>query len=297
MSADRVDKGWQKTGLGAYSTSAILATLAHYGLRVDEPGYKAISEGRYPLQVAHDWHQSWKGKGQFAKFPYAAALELFKRTWPDRPSPMQVTEALAQLLTAVIQKLEGKRDDTAEAFAKMRELRPKLPTSNEELEHLMDEVVIQLGEGGSRAFDELAERLAKAGHLPEAKEFAQLEEALVPDRRGVASSLVRAVAGEQDEAKRELSAVLKDGQRSEETRVMALDALIHLEAHPEATTAAEAMLAHAEKGEDFHVGLAVCERLGYLYEKQQLWTELEALAARAKALANAHGRAHPHHRH
>lgn len=37
--ADRVDKSWKDKGLGAFSTQAILGTLAHYGVALDEGGF------------------------------------------------------------------------------------------------------------------------------------------------------------------------------------------------------------------------------------------------------------------
>ena len=294
--ADRVDKGWQKQGLDQYSTEAILGTLAHYGVSTDETAFKSNTEKQYPLQVAHDWHQTWKGTGQFSKFPYAAASELFKRAWPDRLAPMDLALAVADLLGALEALLRDAPDaPVGPSFEKVNALKAKLPTEADALENLMDEVVVQLGEEGSRAFDELGERLAKEGHVDDAKDFAALEETLLPERRGIASAVVRAAAGEKDAAVADVEAVLADSSRPDESRVMALDALIHFEVWPKAQSTAESMLDAAEKAEDFHLGLALCERLGFLYEKQQKWTELEALSKRARALADAHDKAHPHH--
>lgn len=297
MAADRVDKQWQKAGLEKYSTEAILGTLAHYGVSADEASFKELTREKYPLQVAHDWHGSWKGTGQFSKFPYAAASELFKRAWPDRLAPMDLALALAGLIEALQNLLDEVPDaPVGPAFEKVNALRPRLP-EGEALENLMNEVVIQLGEEGAERFDELAERLAKEGHVDDARDFAQLEEALLPERRGISTAVVHAAAGEKDQAIAQVEAVLADAGRSTESRVMAVDALIHFEDLPKATAAAEALLETAEKAQDFHLGLAVCERLGFLYEKQEKWQELEALSKRAQALADAHDKAHPEHAH
>lgn len=297
MAAERVDKQWQKGGLEQYSTQAIVGTLAHYGVTVDEASFKELTREEYPLQVAHDWHAAWKGTGQFSKFPYAAASELFKRAWPDRLAPLDLALALAGLIDALEKLLDGAPDaPVGAAFEKVNALRPKLP-AGEALENLMNEVVIQLGEEGAETFDELAERLSKEGHLDDARDFAALEEALLPERRGISTAVVSAAAGEKDHAISQVEAVLADAARSHESQVMAVDALIHFEDLPKATTAAEALLVKAEQKQDFHLGLAVCERLGFLYEKGEQWKELEALSQRARSLADAHEKAHPDHAH
>lgn len=298
MASDRVDKSWQKNGLEKYSNEAILGTLAHYGIQTDEAAFRELTRDKYPLQVAAEWHEGgWKGTGQFSRFPYSAATELFRRMWPERLVPHTFAKALAELvnvLMAKVQKRSGGADAGA-AFEGVQALEPKLPREPEALGNLMDEAVMQLGEEGAKAFDELAENLAKAGHKEEARRFAELEERLLPERRGVATALVRAVSGEGEAAAKDLEAILNDEGRSDESRVMALDTLIHLGAYPQATVAAQKMLDKAEQTQDFHLGLGLCERLGYLLEQMERWADLEALAGRARALADAHDAAHPHH--
>ena len=40
MSTDRVDKAWQRKGLKDYSTEAIIGTLGHYGIQVNEADFR-----------------------------------------------------------------------------------------------------------------------------------------------------------------------------------------------------------------------------------------------------------------
>lgn len=295
--ADRVDKSWQKKGLEGFSTPAIIATLQHYGVQVDDAAFRELTKDSYPLQVANDWHGQWKGTGQFSKFPYAAATELYKRAWPERLAPADFAKALADLLRALQALLnEAPNPPVAAGFEKVASLRERVP-KGDALQNFMDEVIIQLGDGGARAFDELAEQLARDGHVEQANAFAALEEQLLPDRRGIASAVVQAVVGDSAAALQSLEAIAQDEGRTDESRVVALDALIHLDAFEPATRSAEPLLQRAEKADDFHLGLALCERLAYLLEKQEKWTELQALADRAKTLADAHDRAHPHHAH
>ena len=80
-------------------------------------------------------------------------------------------------------------------------------------------------------------------------------------------------------------------------RLLATDALIHLEAYPEATTAARALLAGAEEAKDYHLALDLCARLEHVYKQANDRTALAALAKQQKALEAAHDAAHPGHRH
>ena len=73
MSADRVDKQWKERGLEQYSTQAIIGSLNHYGVTVDEAGFRQLAAERYPLEIAGTWRGTWKGKGQFLQLPYVAA--------------------------------------------------------------------------------------------------------------------------------------------------------------------------------------------------------------------------------
>ena len=94
----RVDKQWKDKGLTGYSTEAILGTLGHYGITLDEAGYKAFAADKFPLEIAVEWKGQWKGTGQFAAYPYAAANELFGRLLPEKPAPMKTAHIVLDLI-------------------------------------------------------------------------------------------------------------------------------------------------------------------------------------------------------
>jgi len=48
MSDTRVDKQWQSKGLASYPTGAILGTLAHYGIGIDEAAFTQDASKRFP---------------------------------------------------------------------------------------------------------------------------------------------------------------------------------------------------------------------------------------------------------
>src|SRR5579871_6245201 len=75
MADARVDKAWIAKGLQDYPTEAILGTLKHYGAETDEATFKKLAQDKFPIGIAEEWHKSWKGTGQFSKFPAAAAEE------------------------------------------------------------------------------------------------------------------------------------------------------------------------------------------------------------------------------
>src|SRR5690349_2309717 len=106
MSQERVDKGWQKQGLTKYSTPAIIGTLAHYGIAVDEAKVKDRVAKEFPLHIAEEWQKQWKGTGQFTPFPIAAADELWRRFADGRLPPSEFALSLVQLMQA----LEGMRE-------------------------------------------------------------------------------------------------------------------------------------------------------------------------------------------
>lgn len=295
--ADRVDKAWQSKGLEAYSTEAILGTLAHYGVRTDEQAFKDASKDAFPAQVAVGWLESWTGTGQFKGFPVAAAEVLFKRAWPERLVPSDFADTLTHLAGTLLEKVEGESADASEYFARAEAQLEKLPDPKELRERFIEDVVVHLGETATRAFDELGEALAQAGHGEDARRFAALEERMLPDRRGIASAVVRAMLGEREQALKELAAILEDGSTAQERRVMAVDALIHLDDLEQAKKYAAPLLSRAEAEQDFHLGLAMCERLAHVYDKLGQINELKALADRAQLLAKAHDEAHPHHGH
>jgi hypothetical protein len=104
--SERVDKKWADKGLTGYSNEAILGTLQHYGVSCDEAAFRAQAEQAYPLGIAMGWMEKWKGTGQFARFPPAAAEMLWRRWLPDRPTPGEFIEAHAGEREPALQRLE-----------------------------------------------------------------------------------------------------------------------------------------------------------------------------------------------
>lgn len=302
MTSERVGKEWVKQGLGGYSTPAILGTLAHYGVQADEAGFKAAAaEGRSPSSIAGGWSRGWKGTGPFSRYPFAAALELWKRWCPDVLSPERFAQALAELLGALAGLLSGKADaPVAERFEAVRALRAqmKLSAQGEPAESFVAEVLAPFDQRALEAFDSMAEALAQQGHREHALAFAELEEFLLPVRRGVATAVARAAAGEKAEATAALVAQAQDAARAREARLLSVDGLLHLGAFAEGARAAQPLRVEAERAEDWHQALDLCARLQHAYQKLGDREALAALEPELRRLQAAHEKAHPgHHRH
>lgn len=299
MANERVDKAWTKKGLDSYGNEAILATLAHYGVQVDEAGFKALAAERFPLQIALEWSNGWKGTGQFAGFPLAAADTLWARWLPDRAAPVTVSRKLIEVLEAHAAFRGGNQDAPVEAKqAEMEGLLRQAPLRDGKVDMAFsEEVLTRLPPEALKLFDELGEALAREGHPEKADAFARLEELLIPEREGVATAVVQAVRGDVEGAKSRLAALADDASSTSERRLMGIDALIHIGAREEAETRAAAMFDAAEKANDFHFGLDLAGRLEHLYTKRRAEREMADLLNRAHKLHDAHAKAHPHHEH
>lgn len=299
MANEKVDKSWTKKGLDAYSTEAIVSSLAHYGVTTDEASFKASAEGRFPLEIARDWMSSWKGTGQFASLPVAAADTLWVRWLPDRPAPVTVTRRLVELLETLAAFRKG--DKSAPVTAKREEAEKLIeaaPKQDGRIDpRFSEEVLARLSPDVLQVFDAMAEDLATEGHKEEAMAFAKMEERLLPERAEVATAVIQAVSGDKAGATERLLAVSRDASASQDRRILAVDALIHIEADGEAEARAAELFEVADKENDFHFGLDLAGRLEHLYSKRNAETELRQLVARAHAMNEAHAKAHPHHRH
>jgi hypothetical protein len=298
MAQDRVDKRWQDAGLGKYSTAAILSTLAHYGVAVDEAGFKSLAKDKYPLGIAYEWAQGWKGTGQFKLFPSAAAAELWKRLEEGRTAPGELAERLVEVMTALTRLLQGAADaPVGEAFKKFDALKEKLPQKDGQVEEkFVSEALAYLSEDAWKALDAIAEELAKQGHVDDAKSFAELEEFLMSDRKGVASAVVRAAAGEREPALQGLQAIAKGEEGANlERRLAAIDALSHLGANEPALELGRRLLDDAEKAEDHHVAIGIGQRLYQAAQRSRDVGPLRELEERLGKLMEAHNKAHPHH--
>ncbi len=229
MSEERVDKQWREKGLGAYSTSAILGTLNHYGVMLDEVGVKAAAGERTPMEVAQDWRAGWKGKGQFEVFPYAAANELLERLFPDRPTPRKVASTLVELTVVGVKVVDGGSDELVPLLDRADGLLAGLSKEASRLESFVGELVGIL-EPWARPFGDLPRLLAKAGKRDEALRIAAIHEVLFPDRKGCAVAVVRATSGEREAAVADLKGWASEEARDIFARYHAFDALFQIEA-------------------------------------------------------------------
>jgi hypothetical protein len=299
VSTDRVDKAWQRKGLKDYSTEAILGTLGHYGVQVSEADFKQLAEKVYPSGIAEQWLPTWKGTGQFAPFPFAAAGELWRRWTNGRLAPYEFSESIAQLMGVLGQLLQGqKQAPVAAAFERMKDVRQRVPINDksEPEPSFMQEALRVFDERAARAFDDLAEMLVRAGHTEYADTFADLEEFILPDRRGVAKPIIRAAKGERDAALEELQTVVKDGGRTPLSRVLAVDALLHLGANDKVAAVGRPLLEEGERIQDWHLALDMVARLEHAYKQLGDGTSLAAIAQDRARIEKAHDEAHPGHR-
>jgi len=289
--ADRVDKAWKDKGLAGYSTAAILGTLGHYGVALDEAGFKAAAKERFPMELAVEWKPKWKGTGQFAAFPYAAASELFARLMPDVVPPAKVAAALLEMIGVGLRTLDGKDGDFHASLGKVEELLPKLPPPGERRETFLAEFVGYI-EAWAKPFNELPVRLAAADRKPEALRVAQVNEGLFPDREGCVTALVRAATGEREAAVAELSARVADAGRDVFARYSALDALFSLDEFDLTKVHGLAVFDAAAQQQKWGLADTVAHLLGHVVQKVGGDAAYVAEVQRRLELAHHHGGGH-----
>lgn len=300
MSTERVDKAWQNKGLEGYSTEAILGTLGHYGVPVAEADFKKLAESSWPQDIGLEWGKKWKGTGPFKPFPWVAAEELWRRWVPERLAPHEFSEGLAGLMSALTSLLEGKQDTpVSAAFDRMKAIRQRMPMDDkgQPLLAFVERALGGFDEKVAEMFDSMAEALVKAGHAQQADAFAEFEEFLLPDRKGIASAIVRASKGERDAAVADLENVTAETTRTPLSRLLAVDGLIHLGAWPQVVARARPMMLQAEKDGDIHLAIDLCARLEHVYKATGDRASLQALAPDAARLSDMHDHMHPGHRH
>lgn len=286
---DRVDKGWQGRGIDTYSSEAILGTLAHYGVTVDEAGFKALAEQDFPLGIAMTWHETWKGTGQFSRFPAVAAEELWRRLCPGQIAPTDLTLTLLNLLGALNDALEGRPDDGTRdtRFKVVEAYLPKLPAAPARREQFIAEMVAALGEQALEAIDHLAEALARRGQPELAERFVTLEETLFPVRAGSARAMVKAAVGDVEGAVKDLEAVAADAARDPFARLGGVDGLIDLGRLEVAKQVTLELIDRAEQEKDLELGTEVVQRLTKLLKADPKMKDRDALRKRVEALAEA----------
>lgn len=283
MAAERVDKTWHTKGLDMYSVPEILGTLEHYGVTVTEAEFLETANTEYPLAIASTWHDTWKGKGQFSRFPAAAAEELWRRLKPDQFAPTDLSLAVVNLLGELDRVLEKKPDDgTRETRFKIVEnYIAKLPTG-EQGDKFLDETLYALGEW-MQPFDEMGEALATEGHGDFADRFVAIEETLIPIRAGTAKALVQAAKGDVAGA---LVALKKIATEAEPfTRISAIDGLFEHEQVEDAKNALLSLVDVAEKSKDVELASEIVERMARLLELNPDRADKNALRERVEQLA------------
>lgn len=240
--SDRVGKDWQNKGIDTFSTEAILGTLAHYGVRIDEASFREAARDDFPVSIALRWESEWKGTGQFLPFPFSAAAELWRRWLPDELNPVDFAIALTNLVNEVNAALDKQPDDgTRETrFTVVEGLLKRLPTEPDRARSFVDDLFMAVGEELVEEFDETAELLAAENLDALADRFVKIEETLFPERVGVVRATMRAAKGEEKEA---LAALTKlAASENAEQRYLAINTLARLE---QFTLAAEQLLASA----------------------------------------------------
>lgn len=263
----RVDKQWKDKGLTGYPTEAILGTLGHYGITLDEAGFKAVAADKFPLELAVEFKGKWKGTGQFAACPFAAFNELFNRLCPERPAPMKtahiVLDLIANALRLAAAHPEAKLD---EAFKNWDALVPQLPPAGDRRDAFLREFVTCI-ESWAQTFNELPERLAKAGKKEEALRFARVHEVLFTDREGCMVALVRAQSGEREAAVADLKAWAGDAARDVFARYSALDALFQLEEFEPVKALGLQIFDAAAEQKKWGLADSIAHLLGHLVQK------------------------------
>lgn len=294
MSDARVDKGWQDKGIDTYSTEAILGTLKHYGVDVTEAQFTALTEKQFPFAIAADWHDHWKGKGQFLRFPAAAAEELWHRVRKGEVAPSDLALALVKLVSAMDEVLAGKADDgTRETrFKVVENYVASLPPPGDKRDRFEGELFAAFEEW-MEPFDGMAQALAKRGFAAEADRFVAIEEKLLPVREGSARALVQVAKGDIDGGVRALAIIAGDGAREDFSRLAAIDGLLeHKQVH-EAKKHLLSLVDKAEKDKDVELAAEVVEFLVRVLDLDPDPDDKDVLKQRvqqlAKTLAPLHG--------
>ncbi|MFO0597283.1 MAG: hypothetical protein U0228_18360 [Myxococcaceae bacterium] len=260
--SERVDKKWVDRGIDSYSTEAILGTLGHYGVEMTEARYLELAKTMFPLAIAQEWHDQWKGTGQFSRFPAAAAEELWSRFKKGELAPTDLALTLIGLLGSLDGALSGKADDgTWDSRFKMVEAYiPKIPTEPKTRERFMVETLAAVGDEWSQVFDGMPEALAQKGHPALADRLVSVDEGLFPEHQGVMRAVVKAAKGDKPAAIADLTAIANDTSRIPFARLGAATGLMEL-GHFDVKAPLIALLDEAEKKRDVDLAGETVEAL------------------------------------
>ncbi len=288
---DRVDKGWQEKGLAAYPVEALVGTLGHYGIAIDEAAFRVLAQENFPLAIGAQWSRAWKGTGKFKDFPFPAADELWRRWLKDALAPNELVMDLMLLLVA-LGRIQAVGPSTAvkggvpEAFAAVEAKVKRLPAEGEPRERFMDEVLEALRPFMS-AIDTTAEALAKLGEGEAAMWFVELEEKLFPARAGVSRLLVESVLSKAPDTASKLEALANDGARAARARAAAIDALLHLAEGQKAAGPLFKLMDEAVANHDHDLANTALERLRVLLKALPESSLKDEATARARAFVAA----------
>lgn len=289
----RVDKQWKDKGLTGYSTEAIIGTLNHYGVTLDEAGFKATAAEKFPLDLAIEWKPQWKGTGQFAPYPYAAANELFNRLLPEKPTPMKTAHVILDVIANGLRAVANREDaNLAGAFGHWDGVVPNLPPKGDRRDAFLRELVTFL-ESWAQTFNELPERLAKAGKKDEALKVALIHEVLFTDREGCMTAIVRAHTGERDAAIADLAKWAAESGRDVYQRYSALDALFQLEDLAHVKSLGLGVFDAAAEEKKWGLADSIAHLLGHLVQKAG--GEPEFVRGVRERLDRAHAHTGGHH--
>lgn len=269
IKGDRVDKKWFERGIDSYSTEAILGTLSHYGVKIDEASFLEKTKSAFPLELADEWHAMWKGTGQFTQFPAAAAEELWARFRKGQLAPTDFTLALINLLQMLDDVLGKKPDDgTRETRFKVVEAYlPKIPLTDEpdhRRARFLAETLQALGDW-AQVWDGMGETLASQGHPEVAYRLVGIDESLFPDNVGISRALVKLQLKDKSGLD-DLRAIGNDAKRTPIARLSAADGLLSQREGDDAKAILMALLDIAEKERDAELAGAVVEQMRRLLE-------------------------------
>lgn len=292
MPEERVDKQWREKGLGGYSTAAIIGTLNHYGVKLDEAAIREAGQAQTPMELAHGWRALWKGKGQFDAFPYAAANELLERLFPERPTPRKVASALVEATVVGVKVVDGGADDLGTLLGRAETLLQALPPEGDSRDTFVSELA-GIIDPWARAFGDLPRLLAKAAKGPEALRVAAIHETLFPDRKGCATAVVQASLGEREPAVSNLKQWAEESGRDVFARYHALDALYQIDAWAEVKAAGLGVFDAAAAAGKWHLADSAAHLLGHLVDETDV--DLAFAQEVERRLALAHEKTGGHH--
>jgi hypothetical protein len=291
LSAEKVDKAWHSKGIEQYSNAAILGTLGHYGAVVTEEEFLALTREKFPLEIALGWHEGWKGKGQFSRFPFAASEELWRRLNGAELSPSDLTLVLIHLLETLYNLLDGKPDDGTldTRFQVVEAYLPRVNAIGPRREAFLEETMLVLGDEWEKAFDSIAPQLAEKKHLELAQRFVAIDEALFPARQGLSQAGVKAATGDVDGAVADLVALASDAAREPFVRLSAIDGVLHFGQLKQAVTKLVSMVDFAVEKKDAELASAVVDRLDKVIRKDDAQVDIASIRAAISRLAQVFG--------